>query len=312
MPPITKTFTAGSFLFRENDQSKEMYIIHSGSIRVFRKDGEKNVELVTLGKGAVLGEMAMIDGRARSASAQVVEVSEVSIVSPDDFFEKTKSIPGWFFTLIKITINRLRNSNTRLHTAMNQNLAGNIATLLHLVNKRHSQEFEGRKVLDLKFAKKEIGTILGIDLDDLNRAVDELEETGMIAVEKNKIHIPDDDQLSRYGRYLRIRPSVEGDKDVRLTGASRRFLVFLHQHRSKYGKPSGEGVVFALRDFADDIQHMLGDSRKEVLEELTERGFCSLEGDEKTGSDDATIVLDSHRLEEFALLEEFEGDPTAA
>jgi len=52
MSPPTKVFKNGSYLFRENDNSKDLYILHSGKVRISRKDGPKEVSLCELGKGA--------------------------------------------------------------------------------------------------------------------------------------------------------------------------------------------------------------------------------------------------------------------
>jgi CRP-like cAMP-binding protein len=67
---------AGTSLFRQGDQGDGMYVIGSGAVTVTtRLLGENKVALTQLGRGDVLGEMSLVDGRPRSASAKCSEAT---------------------------------------------------------------------------------------------------------------------------------------------------------------------------------------------------------------------------------------------
>ncbi len=303
MPPVGKTFKKGSFLFRENDLSKELYIIQAGLVRVYRKDGAKEIELCNLGKGAVFGEMALIDGRPRSASVVALEDTKVSIVGPDDFSRKTQDVPGWFYSIVKVIIQRLRDADKRLHATVNHNYLGNIAAILYLVYTRHSKENEERvRSLDLKFAKREIINILGLGLPELNQSLDELCTTGLVASEKNQIRIADLPRFARYARYLRLRSTMDGDRGE-LPKPAYNFLLRLIELKDK-GKATDKGIAFSLPDLSELIEQ----TGKDVLDDLAERGFLVLE-DAKSAK---TILVNEARLDEFELVQDFEGSPVSA
>lgn len=70
---IEKQATASELILKQNTTGTEMYIVAEGSVDVFiRSDGEIR-NLVVLGKGQVIGEMALIDQGHRSASVRATK-----------------------------------------------------------------------------------------------------------------------------------------------------------------------------------------------------------------------------------------------
>jgi len=69
-----KTCNADDIIFRENDTSSELYLIQDGLVEITRSVPEPGTEksIVTLGKGQIFGEMALVDEGPRSASAHCI------------------------------------------------------------------------------------------------------------------------------------------------------------------------------------------------------------------------------------------------
>jgi len=93
MPETTKferkTFDAGGFVFREGDFADAIYIIVKGAVEIKTTTKDDHVhKLTTLKKGEVFGEMALIEGRPRQASAEAVQETEVIIIPRKEFFSK--------------------------------------------------------------------------------------------------------------------------------------------------------------------------------------------------------------------------------
>jgi CRP/FNR family transcriptional regulator, cyclic AMP receptor protein len=114
MQPFTKTFKAGAHLFHENDHSRELYIVQAGTIKVFRQIGTREVELALMEKGSVFGEMALIDGKPRSASARAVSDAIVAIIDAQSFESKIRGVPPWYLSIIKIISSKIRKANKHL------------------------------------------------------------------------------------------------------------------------------------------------------------------------------------------------------
>ena len=101
-------------IFEEGDQSKNLYFIKSGVIRIFKRKAEGNIELETVRNGQVLGEMAFFDGQPRSASAEALTTCEVIEMSREALDEALSKFPDWLVSLTKTVSGRLRNANNRI------------------------------------------------------------------------------------------------------------------------------------------------------------------------------------------------------
>jgi diguanylate cyclase len=72
---------AGTLLFAEGDPGSSAYLIDSGQIEIFLVREDRDVILATRGQGEIIGEMAIIDNRPRSASARIVADCDLVIVT---------------------------------------------------------------------------------------------------------------------------------------------------------------------------------------------------------------------------------------
>jgi CRP/FNR family transcriptional regulator, cyclic AMP receptor protein len=70
---IAREFHAGDVLFREGETGEEMYVIQSGLVQLLKRVGPDERALATLGRGEFLGEMAILNGKPRTATAVVLE-----------------------------------------------------------------------------------------------------------------------------------------------------------------------------------------------------------------------------------------------
>ena len=115
---VRKKFKPGEIIFSENSESDGMYIIESGSVRVFTgahaSGSNVDIELCTLGPNSMFGEMALIDNGRRSASVQAIEQTVCTIITKKMFEHQIERIPTWMVNMIRILVIRLRETNERL------------------------------------------------------------------------------------------------------------------------------------------------------------------------------------------------------
>src|SRR5688572_3690297 len=77
---------AGTSLFRQGDEGDGMYVLASGKVHVTtRLLGQNKVALTQLQRGDLLGEMSLVDGRVRSASARCVEPTTAYFIQRTHF-----------------------------------------------------------------------------------------------------------------------------------------------------------------------------------------------------------------------------------
>src|SRR5215472_8629576 len=106
-------------LFRTGDQGDAMYLIEDGKVRICvrAKDGTE-VTLTELGRGDFFGEMALLDGKRRSADARVSEDARLAVLSREHFLSFMRSNPNVALEMLTALTNRLRHTDELLrHTA---------------------------------------------------------------------------------------------------------------------------------------------------------------------------------------------------
>ena len=75
--PKLRTLASGDILFREGEVGDFAYQIISGEIEICKFNGDEYITLATLSKGALFGEMALIDRQPRSAMARATKETTV-------------------------------------------------------------------------------------------------------------------------------------------------------------------------------------------------------------------------------------------
>ena len=109
-------------LFRHGDEGNAMYLIESGRVRISLQDEDKNdVTLAELAQGDFFGEMSLIDGRQRSADAQVVEESRLAILSRGAFLSFVRNNPDVALKMLSALTDRLRRTDELLRSRVSRN-----------------------------------------------------------------------------------------------------------------------------------------------------------------------------------------------
>ena len=105
---------AGEIIFQEGDAGDGMYVVDAGRVDIVigAKDAEPRV-LSRIGPGGIFGEMAIIDGKPRSATARADGDSVLRFVPIDDVHRVFSQSPDLMFSLMRDFSNRMRESNAR-------------------------------------------------------------------------------------------------------------------------------------------------------------------------------------------------------
>lgn len=103
------TFSRGEVIFAEGDKGDCMYVVRSGEVEIER-DG-KTIE--TLSGGGIFGEMALIDGSPRSATARAKTDAELAPINEKSFLFLVHETPFFAIAVMRTLAERLRRSAPR-------------------------------------------------------------------------------------------------------------------------------------------------------------------------------------------------------
>jgi uncharacterized membrane protein len=118
-----KTVLQNTRLFRQGETGDAMYLIESGRVRIsIRDDDKQEVTLAELAQGDFFGEMSIIDGRQRSADAEVIEDSRLAVLSRDAFLSFVRKKPDVALEMLSALTDRLRRTDQLLRSRVSRNV----------------------------------------------------------------------------------------------------------------------------------------------------------------------------------------------
>ena len=121
--PTTKNFQPGDYIFKEGETGGYAYLLEEGSVEIVKLTPKGLSVLVTLQKGTLFGEMAIIEGGLRSAGAKATTPVSVKEIDSSDFLAYIQGKPQVALNLLKRMSFNLRETNKKLTDAMRENEA---------------------------------------------------------------------------------------------------------------------------------------------------------------------------------------------
>jgi len=115
-------FGDGESIFREADESREMYVVLEGEVVITKNSPEDEFKLAHLHKGDFLGEMSLLESQPRSASATATAKGAVRLLAihPGGFLLKIRRDPTFAFEMLQTLSRRIRITNEHLIRELSQ------------------------------------------------------------------------------------------------------------------------------------------------------------------------------------------------
>ena len=111
-------YDVGHVIFEEGSTGRELYVVLGGQVEIAKLNGPARTVIVTLGKGEFFGEMAVIDGSSRSASAiAAAPHTRVMRINHARFVYLVSQQPAFALMIMDALSKRLRASNERTYRA---------------------------------------------------------------------------------------------------------------------------------------------------------------------------------------------------
>ena len=182
---VPRSYRGDVVVFTEGDRADTLYIILSGSIKVFRAgDDGREIVLHTQGPRTVFGDMMLDDG-VRSASVMTLEPCRFAALSRDAFRDFLVRHPDTAFALIKSLIRRVRLMNDQFLDLAQLDVYGRVAKLLL----SFAHEVDGQLVIDERPTQQDIGERVGASREMVSRVWKHLKADNQIREEGRRVVI---------------------------------------------------------------------------------------------------------------------------
>lgn len=114
----TRTFKPGEYVFHEGDSANgEAFMVHDGKVEVRRRFGDEHRVLRVLGKGDLLGELALFRNAPRSADAVAAEALTLMLIPANRLEHLVRSNPALALALIRQLSTRMLEAEDRARAA---------------------------------------------------------------------------------------------------------------------------------------------------------------------------------------------------
>jgi CRP/FNR family cyclic AMP-dependent transcriptional regulator len=206
-----RDFQKGTVLFVEGDtKGKEMYVIHRGRVKISKRVGEQETVLATLGQGEFFGEMATLNNKPRSATAEVMEDSTLIVIDPKTFETMVKNNAEVAFRLIKKLAYRIEETDKKIELLMIKDANSRVVHALESLIESAGKKKDGGILLPITV--EELTLQAGVTGDQARYILDKLKKAKVISVSADGIFIQEVIKLRKFVEFLILKEQF-GDLD---------------------------------------------------------------------------------------------------
>jgi CRP/FNR family transcriptional regulator, cyclic AMP receptor protein len=202
-----RTLANGEVVFAEGQPAEHCYLLHEGRVRLVKRIRGAERSLTVLKPGDLFGEDALLTKVTRTASA--VALTEVRILALDrpTFGVLLSTNPEVATRLVEQLVRRLRSAEEQLENAMLRDHPSRVVnTLLKLVSS--SEPTPDGHVLTV--SPLELSSRVGLDVDAVKKAVQQLRDGGYLRIADERIVVPDAEALRQLYQLLGTKEEVRG------------------------------------------------------------------------------------------------------
>ena len=181
----TRNVAAGTTLFSKGDPGTELFAVSAGTVKISvpAPDGREAM-FNLLHPGEIFGEIALLDGRPRTADAMAMTDCELTVIERRDFLAFVHGEPNVALQLIALLCERLRIASEHYEEVVFLDLPTRLARiLLQLADQTEAGAAEPK----LKITQREISQMLGSTRESVNKQLRAWSKRGVIALERGGI-----------------------------------------------------------------------------------------------------------------------------
>jgi CRP-like cAMP-binding protein len=187
-----RRYPRGRALMHQGGAPDAVLLLRSGQVKVYTTTSAgREVLLAIRGPGELVGELAALDDRPRSASIVALEDVEALTLSPDAFRAFLAGHPAAAMALLGMLARRLRDSDSKRTGFAAMTTLGRVAErLLELAERFGSEEQDGIRI-ELRLSQEELAGWCGTSLESVARALATMRSLGWIETRRREIRVLD-------------------------------------------------------------------------------------------------------------------------
>lgn len=198
---LIRQYPRHSTIFVRADDGDRLFAILKGRVKisVFSDEG-REVVLAVMRAGDFFGEIAALDGSARTADASAIEDCEILSIARKDLFPVLERNPEIYMKIIRVLCERLRQTNETIEDSIFLTIPARVAKTIMKLAASYGETHGDSIRLNVKISQQELANIIGTSREVVNRHLRQLQQQEVIRVEKGHIIIDQKDYLEDFVR----------------------------------------------------------------------------------------------------------------
>lgn len=189
-----REYSRDEIIFRQGDESREVYIVLKGKIRIFKISPSGNETSIDIfSTNDLIGEFAALDNQPRSASAKAIDAVALLTMSQDQFLYHLETIPELALSLARLLAQKLRWTASFAESVAQFDAAGRLLHILIFYVERYGEELEAGKRyrMELSLNQTDLASMVGARREWINRLLSDWRKRGLLEYDRGVITIHD-------------------------------------------------------------------------------------------------------------------------
>jgi CRP/FNR family cyclic AMP-dependent transcriptional regulator len=195
---VERSYRRGQLIVHQGDLGDSLFVVTEGLVKVFvtSEEGDEMV-LVTLRPPDTFGELALIDGGARSASAEALEHTSVLALTRPVLLELMHDHPEMSEALLRSLGTLVRRLTEQASDLVFLDLHGRVAKLLLAMAHERGEARGAELVLDLHMTQSDLARMVGGSRQSVNQILRAFERRGYLEFHGRQVVVKEPDLLRR-------------------------------------------------------------------------------------------------------------------
>jgi len=198
----SRRFRRGEVIFHIGDPGDALFVIVSGEVKISlpSETGDEAI-LATLRDGDVFGELALLDGAPRSASATAISPTEAVVLPRERFRELIATEAGVRDALLASIAGELRRLTMHVEELHFLDITGRLAAqLVRLAREGGTVGSDGAIRLRTNLTQGDLAAMVGCTRQSVNKLLGQFTDAGLLRLERDAIIVTDLDGLRATSR----------------------------------------------------------------------------------------------------------------
>ncbi len=176
-----KRWPRGATIFQKGDDGSSMMAVLNGRVRVSAVSADgREVTLNVINPGEIFGEIALLDGKPRSADATATEETTLLVVERKQFLPFLKQNDDLYLRLLAVLCDRLRRTSLALEGIALFDLPARLARLLLKLAEDYGRTVPEGTRIDMKLSQRDLSTLVASSRESVNKQLRIWREDGVV------------------------------------------------------------------------------------------------------------------------------------